>query len=95
MTYTRENGGMSRSDMVPRWPLYRLEHEEGMVRGTVLVRALTVVGTAEGERVMQVAAGVNLGRSREENRRDLHHMQGKLVADLVKKLENEEMGATR
>ena len=95
MVYARENGGLSRSDMVPRWPLYRLEHEEGMVRGAVLVRALTVVDTAEGERVMQGAAGVNLGRSRVENRRDLHHMQGRLVADLAKKLENEEMGATR
>ena len=95
MVYARENGGMSRADMVPRWPLYQLQHERGLVRGTVLVRALTVVDTADGERVMQVAVGVNLGRSREENRRDLHHMQGKLVADLAKKLENEEMGATR
>lgn len=95
MTYVRENGGLSRSDMVPRWPLYRLEHEQGMVRGTVLVRALTAVNTAEGERVIRVSAGVSLSGSRKENRRDLHHTQGRLVADLVKRLENEEMGATR
>ena len=95
MAYTRENGGLSRSDMVPRWPLYQLQHERGLVPTTVLVRVLTVVGTADGERVVQSVAGVNLGRSRVENRRDLHHTQGWLVADLAKKLENEEMGATR
>ena len=95
MTYTRENGGMSRADMAPRWPLYQLEHEQGGVQGTALVRALTVVDTAEGERLVQTVAGVNLSGSRDENRRNLHHMQGRLVAELVKKLENEEMGATR
>lgn len=95
MVYARENGGLSRADMVPRWPLYQLQHERGLVPTTLLVRALTVVDTAEGERVVQSVAGVDLHWSREENRRDLHHMQGRLVADLVKKLENEEMGATR
>lgn len=95
MAYVRENGGLSRNDLVPRWPLYRLEHEAGMVRGTVLIRVLTVVGTAEGERVVQSAAGVNLSRSRSENRSAVHMMQARLVAELAKKLENEEMGATR
>src|SRR5699024_6232699 len=68
MTYVRDNGGLSRNDLVPRWPLYQLQHERGLVPTTVMVRVLTVVGTAEGERVVQSAAGVNLGRSREENR---------------------------
>lgn len=95
MTYTRENGGMSRSDMVPRWPLYQLQHERGLVPTTVMVRVLTVVGQEEGERVVQTAAGVNLSRSRAENRSAVHMMQARLVADLAKKLENEEMGATR
>lgn len=95
MAYARENGGLSRNDLIPRWPLYRLEHEAGMVRGTVLIRALTVVGQGEGERVVQTAAGVNLVQSRAESRRDVHYMQGRLVAELAKKLENEEMGATR
>ena len=46
MAYVRENGGMSRADMIPRWPLYQLEHAQGMVQGTVLVRVHTVVDTA-------------------------------------------------
>lgn len=95
MAYVRENGGLSRNDLVPRWPLYQLQHERGLVPSTVLIRVLTVVDTAEGERVMQSAAGVNLVESRAQSRRDVHYMQGRLVAELAKKLENEEMGATR